>query len=164
MTRRALTKSECIAESRKYKTAKEFRERSNQAYNTAYRNGWLRKFTWLPFAHRVKWTEESCRKAAMKYRTLDGFMHGKDQSAYNASLRNGWLGSFTWLRRKTLPHGTWTEDSCRVESRKYSTRDEFRKGAPVAYGKARENGWLDSYTWLERPRCAGLRKHAARQP
>ena len=143
-----MTKAECIAESKKYTTAKDFREKSNTAYNIAYKRGWLRKFTWLKFVHRAKWTEESCRKAAMKYTDIGSFEYGKDSSAYNAACRNGWLEAYTWLTRKKNPAGTWTEESCRKEARKYRTRSEFRKGSPVACAKACESGWIDSYSWF----------------
>jgi hypothetical protein len=152
MNKPSLSKSECIAEAKKYTTAKDFRENAKTAYHIAYKHGWLRKFTWLKFAHRIKWTEESCRKAAMKYKELGKFQYGKDSSAYNAACRNGWLKTYTWLSRKVNARGTWTEKTCREEARKYRTRSEFRKGSPVACAKACETGWIKSYTWLAPPK------------
>lgn len=35
-----------------------------------------------------------------------------------------------------------------IESKKYSTRTEFKKKSGNAYDSARKNGWLDEFTWL----------------
>lgn len=38
------------------------------------------------------------------------------------------------------------------ESKKYSSRSEFKKKAGGAYNHARTNGWLDEMTWLKTPK------------
>ena len=43
----------------------------------------------------------------------------------------------------------WDEDSCREISKKFKSRGEFALGAHAAYEKARANGWIDSYDWLQ---------------
>ena len=42
----------------------------------------------------------------------------------------------------------WHYDNCFQEAKKYKHKVDFKKAAPHAYSKARENGWLDDYTWL----------------
>ncbi len=43
----------------------------------------------------------------------------------------------------------WTKSRVEEESKKYGSRSEFSKGCTGAYGAARKNGWLDSFTWLK---------------
>ena len=43
----------------------------------------------------------------------------------------------------------WDEESCREASKKYKSRSEFAVCEHAAYEKARENGWLETYEWLE---------------
>ena len=42
----------------------------------------------------------------------------------------------------------WTYENTLNESKKYTTRNSFRKGSPGAYLAAIKNNWLDSYTWM----------------
>lgn len=46
-------------------------------------------------------------------------------------------------------NGYWNYETCMKESKKYKSRGEFCKGSNGAYNVARENGWLDDYTWFE---------------
>lgn len=43
----------------------------------------------------------------------------------------------------------WTEARVRAEARRYKTLKDFYKSEEAAYRKAKRNGWLESYTWLE---------------
>ena len=43
----------------------------------------------------------------------------------------------------------WFRETVFVESKKYSTRADFKKGCSTAYQIARLNGWLPDMTWLE---------------
>ena len=46
-------------------------------------------------------------------------------------------------------NGYWNYETCMEESKKYNTRNEFKKGSNGAYTAAWKNGWLDDYTWFE---------------
>ena len=50
------------------------------------------------------------------------------------------------------PSGYWNSyDHCYDEAKKYNSRSEFLDNSQMAYNSARKNGWLDDYTWFERP-------------
>lgn len=70
---------------------------------------------------------------------------------YKISKARGWLDKFDWFRGKEIKiekQTKWTKDVCREEAQKYTSRKDFRKYCKGAYDKAKECGWLDSYTWL----------------
>ena len=70
---------------------------------------------------------------------------------YKISKARGWLEKFDWFRGEEIrieKATKWTEDVCREEALKYTSRKDFRKYCRGAYDKAKECGWLDSYTWL----------------
>ena len=45
----------------------------------------------------------------------------------------------------------WTRENVFEESKKYSSRSEFKKGSSGAFHIAYINGWLDEMTWLVHP-------------
>lgn len=46
-------------------------------------------------------------------------------------------------------YGKWDREKCFLEAMKYKSRGEFCDKSSGAYSVARENGWLDDYTWFE---------------
>lgn len=40
------------------------------------------------------------------------------------------------------PHGFWTKERCLEESKKYSSKPDFRKSSSAAYTKAEKNKWI----------------------
>ena len=44
----------------------------------------------------------------------------------------------------------WDKEACYKEAKKYSNYKDFYINSPAAYRNAKENGWIDEYTWLER--------------
>lgn len=46
----------------------------------------------------------------------------------------------------------WTKETVFEESKKYSSRFEFKKNKSGAFRIAYMNGWLDEMTWLKRPK------------
>lgn len=42
----------------------------------------------------------------------------------------------------------WTRENVFEESKKYSSRSEFKKGSSGAFHIAYINGWLDEMSWL----------------
>lgn len=45
----------------------------------------------------------------------------------------------------------WTKETVFEESKKYSSRSEFKKKKSGAFRIAYMNGWLDEMIWLVRP-------------
>ena len=97
-----------------------------------------------------KWTFEKA------YRIAQAFQSAKEMNdeygyLYKLAKARGWLEKFEWFRGKEIKiekQTKWTEDVCREEALKYTSRKDFRKYSRGAYDKANECGWLDSYTWL----------------
>lgn len=97
------------------------------------------------------WTYEKCADESKKYGTRGEFQKGS-KYAYQKSWDMEWLDDFIWL----VPSGykkmtKWTKDKCLEEARKYTSRKQFQTANASAYMSALHNGWLDSYTWFERP-------------
>lgn len=95
------TEEACKAEARKYRSVREFREKSPTAYVTANREGWAMAYTWLEreVAPKGIWTEDRCLEEAKKYGTKTEFLKGSP-NAYYTACRKGWLKAYTFLERK----------------------------------------------------------------
>ena len=95
------TYERCYEESKKYKYRGDYRIGSHGSYKVAIRNGWIDDFNWLqkqkPNVRRV-WTEEKCRKEALKYKSSSEFRKG-NKSAYKAATRYKWLKEYIWLNQ-----------------------------------------------------------------
>lgn len=61
------------------------------------------------------------------------------------------LDRYVWLE-DNIKHRKdyYTRDKCLELAKKYSSMAVFRKKQHGAYNSAKENNWLDDYTWLER--------------
>lgn len=139
------TYERCYVEAQKYKTQKEFGEKSNGAYQCASRKGWIKDYTW--FEKPFRWSKELCEQESRKYATIYDF-YNNNKTAYSAAVRYGWLDSFTWLQRIVRPNGYWTRERCEEESLKYTSKRDFLEGCPAAYAAAVKRGWLDDFVWL----------------
>lgn len=99
---------------------------------------------------RGKWTFEKAYKIAQAFQTVNE-MCEEYEYLYKIAKAKGWLEKFDWFRGKEIrveKQTKWTEEVCRKEALKYISRKDFRKHSKGAYDKAKECGWLDSYTWL----------------
>jgi len=97
-----------------------------------------------------KWTFEKAYKIAQCFETVNE-MCEEYEYLYKISKAKGWLEKFDWFRGKEIKiekQTIWTEETCLNEAKKYDSRKDFRKNCRSAYDKAKECGWLDSYTWL----------------
>ena len=94
-----------------------------------------------------KWTYETCRDEAKKYKTKVEFQQGSS-GAFKYAYNNGIIKDFDWFEELKKPNGYWTKERCEEESRKYQTKKEFLKGCSAAHHAAVVNGWLDDYDWL----------------
>jgi hypothetical protein len=91
-----------------------------------------------------KWTYNSCKKEALKYKTKGEFFKNSG-GAYNAAKRNGWFGKIT-IHMKTLKKekNYWNYIQCKKEALKYITKMDFRKNSNSAYQSAKRNKWLNN--------------------
>ena len=146
------TKELSIKEAKKYKTRKEFREKSPSAYSSCKRQKiTIEAFSHMAPASRVqRWTKEECIKAAKKAKTQVEFKN-KYAGAYGASKRNGWDDVFKILVKTTKPQGFWKiKENCLIEARKYKSRSEFKAKAGAAYSGAKEFGLLEEVFGIKR--------------
>ena len=107
--------------------------------------GWLAK---------GKWTFEKAYKIAQQFQTVNE-MCEEYEYLYKISKARGWLEKFDWFRGEEIrieKQTKWTEDTCREEALKYTSRKDFRKYNRGAYDKAHECGWIEGYTWLTHPK------------
>ena len=140
------------AEAKKYNSRREFYKGNGSAYNVARKNGWLDNYTWFKEKQKHNyWNNYNNNKTeAQKYNSRSEFAKGC-QSAYNVACKNGWLDNYTWLKEKKQPNGYWNNyENNKAEAKKYNSRREFYKGCSGAYHVARQNGWLETYTWFEK--------------
>lgn len=131
-----------------FQTVNELCEEYGYLYKIAKAKGWLEKFEWfrgkeIRVEKQTKWTEEVCRKEALKYNSRKDFRK-YCKGAYDKAKEMGWLQNYTWLTYNK-PHSEWDYNSCKEEASKYSNRNEFGKSAYGAYTCARKNGWLDDF-------------------
>ena len=94
-----------------------------------------------------KWTYETCRNEARKYKTKVEFHQGCS-GAFKYAYDNDIIKDFIWFEELKKPNGYWNRERCEEEARKYKTKGEFLKGCSAAHHAAVENGWLNDYDWL----------------
>ena len=96
-----------------------------------------------------KWTKPKVFEEARKYQSRSEFAR-ECGSAYIVACKRGWIEQMPWMKEKwSHPSPKWTKEAVFKESKKYSTRREFKDGASSAYSKARQYGWLNDMPWLE---------------
>lgn len=94
---RKWTYETCVAEAQRFSVKADFRETSLSAYQAAYKNGWLKDYTWLGDRERKhKWDYNSCYAEAQRYKTRSTFAKGS-QGAYLVAMKNNWLDDYTWF-------------------------------------------------------------------
>lgn len=134
----------CITEARKYTCVSDFRKNSGGAYKAAWKNGWLKDYTFFQNPS-LKWDHDACYAEAKKYEYRQDFKNNSG-GAYNSAKSNGWLSEYTWLKTKIKPKNYWTREHCLAEARKYKSYHDFHSS--VAYQKAMNEGWLEDYSWF----------------
>ena len=135
----------CIAEARKYECVSDFRKGATGAYKAAWKNGWLKDYTFFKNPS-LKWDYDACYSEAKKYEYTIDFKKNSG-SAYNSAKQNGWLSEYVWLSKKYKRKGFWTRENCLEEAKKYKTYHDFHSS--VAYQKAVREGWLEDYSWFD---------------
>lgn len=96
-----------------------------------------------------KRTREYCEQVARKYSSLKDLCT-MERSVSNKAFAEGWIDDYTWLSRERARRNSLTEEECARISRQFSTLREFRLGNPSAYVISTKNGWIQSFTWLQR--------------
>ena len=89
------TKSACLKEASKYKTASDFEKFSPGAYDASRKHGIYKKccqHMQSPQKEKGFWTKSKCLEEAKKYSSISEFQKGS-RYAYQKSLKNGWLES-----------------------------------------------------------------------
>tara|TARA_Y100000389_G_scaffold204814_1_gene259858 strand:+ start:1340 stop:2386 length:1047 start_codon:yes stop_codon:yes gene_type:complete len=92
------TKERCIEEAKKYKSKKEWREKSSTSYNSAMKNGCREEcFAHMTMVQRPAgyWTKERCLEAALKYTQKTKWQRGPDVASYSAAYKYGWFAYCT---------------------------------------------------------------------
>lgn len=88
------TKEKCEEEAKKYKSKKEFNEKSSGAYWKASVNKWLDEICNHMVSTMVNphgyWTYEKCKEIALKYENISEFRKTYS-GAYSSAWKNGWL-------------------------------------------------------------------------
>jgi predicted GIY-YIG superfamily endonuclease len=83
-------KARCKEEAIKYKTIKEFRENSGEAYKSIIRNGWWDELCSKLIYTTANWNKNNVLAEALKYKHRSDFSD-ISPGAYASAVRNGWL-------------------------------------------------------------------------
>jgi len=100
-----------------------------------------------------KWDFEKVYALAKGYNSIAEF-NAAYGYLYKLAKAKGWIDKFDWFRGEEIrieKQTKWTQETCRIEAHKFTTSKAFRANCRGAYEKAKENGWLEEYTWLDRP-------------
>lgn len=144
-------KENCIEEAKKYKTKKEFQKNNQSAYWASLKYGYLDEMSWLVKNKVSKkgslQNKEQILEESKKYKTRTEFMKA-NKSMYDAAQRYGYLKEMVWLPEQK-PNGFWNiKENVIKESKKYSSRSQFKKGSYGAYRAAHKYGYINELTWL----------------
>lgn len=132
----------CYSLAMKCKNTSEFINGYSTAYKVAKENDWLKNYVW--FKKIVRWTDEEVLKLASRYSSEVDFKKG-NSGAYQYMQKHFLPKPSSWKPSKTK----WVYETCYAEALKYKNRSEYRKNSKTSYNVARDNGWLDDFTWLE---------------
>ena len=102
---------------------------------------------------RIWNNKEKVMEEAKKYSSRTEFKN-KGKGAYYAAHRYGWIDEMVWLKSKNERGSEhkkrrWkTKEDVVEESKKYTSRSEFKNKSQQAYNIANKNKWLDEMVWL----------------
>lgn len=144
----------CFDIAKSYSTRNDFRKGSPSAYMAALKNKWLDDYEW--FVSKTKprnyWNNyENCYEVAKKCSSRADFKR-KSVQAYRVALHNGWIDDYKWFEKPKPTNLKWNYEACLNEAKKYTSRGQFADNAPCAYRNAKNNGWLEEYTWFSTPK------------
>ena len=90
----------CFEAAKKCNSKTEFRERYGGAFSLAWKNGWLKDYTWLnrPTSKSSKWNYQTTYEEAKKYKSRYSFSVGSS-GAYQIANANKWLDDYIWFTK-----------------------------------------------------------------
>ena len=142
-------KEHVFEESKNYKSWNEFFLKSPAALFSARKHKWEDEMTWLlrDQVPQGYWqNEENVIEESKKYSTRTDFFKGCHAAYDYASKHNLWE-KMPWIKTKVKEQGYWTKERVFEEGDKYSTKMEFKRGAPTAYSLATKNNWINEMEW-----------------
>lgn len=143
------TKEKIISVAKKYKKTKDFIKNDNAAYIAACKRNMIHnELNFLERDFKCYWTKEKALEESKKYNRLVDFSH-ENKSLCETMRRNGWLKYAFWLKKSIHEPGYWTKEKIIEESKKYSTKAEFKFYSQVAYVKAREMNLFNEMPWIK---------------
>ena len=96
---------------------------------------------------KLKYSYDDCYNAAKQCDSLKEF-----RARFNAirqfSDKHGYTKTFDWLKKRASP-GFWTKELAVEESKKYTTRAEFKEKNQYVYILSYKMGWLEEMDWLD---------------
>ena len=100
---------------------------------------------------KIRWTYETTKLEASKYKNRSEFRAIKNKSPYSIACRNGWLDE--WFPLEPGDQGYWNVfENVHKEALKYKHRNEFFSQSNGAWASANKKGWLDGVcSHMERP-------------
>jgi predicted GIY-YIG superfamily endonuclease len=139
------TKIACLKNAKKYKSRREWYEKSPSAYAAALKNKWVDdccNHMVLLRKPNGYWTKERCIEDAKKYQTRANWQY-KSRRIYSQALKNKWVDDCCiHMTLKHKPNGYWTKKRCIEDAKKYQTRKEWRKKSSSSSSIATKNNWL----------------------
>lgn len=94
------TNDKIINEVKKYKTRKEFKEKSPNFYYHAWKNGILQMIPSVQVTKRGTWkNRKNVEEKSKEFKTLREFSTGS-KGAYDAAQKGGYLNELIWLKRE----------------------------------------------------------------
>ena len=137
------TYEECKSHALQCSTRSEFITKHPGAYASAIKNKWLDDICQhMELKFEIKNDSETVRLEAQKYSTRQEFKHGSN-SAYEYARKHHLLDAICTHMTRPLPKVKWTDEAIFEEAKKYSSKEEFRKGNSSAYSIAYKKGIID---------------------
>ena len=140
-SRKKHTLESCKKNALEYKTRTQWAKNDFSTYSTAQKKGWLDEccINMKPVLIIKKYTLESCKESASKYKTKVEWLKN-EKNYYEKAQREGWLDeccvNMVKIKKYTL-------EMCKESASKYKTREEWRKNNYSLYYYAYKNNWLD---------------------
>ena len=148
------TRNKVIKEAEKYKTPTEFFTKAAGAYDAALKYKMMNEETFPWFYSKRKpprwWNvKEHVFEESKKYKTWNEFFW-KSSAAHYSARKHKWESEMTWLAHDQAVQGYWqNEEHVIEESKKYSTRTDFRKGCHAAYDYAFKHNLWKKMPWIK---------------
>ena len=137
------TYEECKSHALQCSTRSEFITKFPGAYASAIKNNWLDDICLhMELKFKIKNNPETVKLEALKYKTRQEFRHGSN-SAYEYARKHKLLDSICTHMIRPLAKVKWTDEAVFEEAKKYSSKEEFRKGCSAAYTIAHKKGIID---------------------